>query len=242
MAVGESAKFPFTDYYRVLGVDATASGRDIAAAFRRLAKQLHPDVSHEPGASEKFESVVAAYHVLGNARDRYMYDMMRAMRSAPTVVPPPPATRYMTRIARVRNVVRENRWWFIGGITLVMAIFAVPLLHNATHGAGWERADATRVEEGSKHYVSFVTKEGETVQARDPGGGSDFQESIYYNTDDPQQVARSGAPSSHRGEMLLILAIGGAAIALVAIQAWGKTSIRAVGKQAVRPFRWFLRA
>src|SRR5436309_3035793 len=119
MAVGESAKLPFTDYYRVLGVDATASGRDIAAAFRRLAKQLHPDVSHEPGASEKFERVVAAYHVLGNARDRYMYDMMRATRIVRTVVPSPPPPRTTSRIARVRNVVRENRWWLIGGIAVV---------------------------------------------------------------------------------------------------------------------------
>jgi curved DNA-binding protein CbpA len=241
MAVGESAKFPFTDYYRVLGVDATASGRDIAAAFRRLAKQLHPDVSDEPGASEEFERVVAAYHVLGNARDRYTYDMMRAMRLAPTVVPPP-ATLRATRFARLRHGVHENRWWLISGIAVVMAIFTVPLLHSATRGAGWERADATRVEEGSKRYVSFVTRDGEAVQARDPGGGSDFQEAIYYNPDDPQEVARGGVPSSHWGEIFLILGLGWAAIALVVFEAWGKGSLREVGKQAARPFRWFLRA
>ena len=49
------------DPYRILGVSRDASEEDIKKAYRRLAKQYHPDVNKEPGAEEKFKQIQNAY-------------------------------------------------------------------------------------------------------------------------------------------------------------------------------------
>jgi molecular chaperone DnaJ len=62
------------DYYDVLGVARTASDREIKTAFRRLARELHPDVSEDPDADERFKEVVEAYEVLSKSETRQLYD------------------------------------------------------------------------------------------------------------------------------------------------------------------------
>src|SRR5688500_605886 len=62
------------DYYDVLGVARTASDREIKSAFRRLARELHPDVSEDPNADERFKEVVEAYEVLSKSETRQLYD------------------------------------------------------------------------------------------------------------------------------------------------------------------------
>ncbi len=62
------------DYYEVLGVSKTASDEEIKRAFRRLAKQYHPDVNKDPGAEEKFKEIGEAYAVLSDPEKRRQYD------------------------------------------------------------------------------------------------------------------------------------------------------------------------
>jgi molecular chaperone DnaJ len=62
------------DYYEILGVARTASDGEIKKAFRRLARELHPDVSQAPDAEERFREVVEAYEVLSKAETRDLYD------------------------------------------------------------------------------------------------------------------------------------------------------------------------
>jgi molecular chaperone DnaJ len=63
------------DYYEVLGVDRGADDAAIKKAFRRLARELHPDVnSHDPEAEEKFKEAAEAYEVLSDPERRATYD------------------------------------------------------------------------------------------------------------------------------------------------------------------------
>jgi molecular chaperone DnaJ len=62
------------DYYELLGIARDASDADIKKAFRRLARELHPDVSEAPDAEERFKQVVEAYEVLSKAETRQLYD------------------------------------------------------------------------------------------------------------------------------------------------------------------------
>src|SRR6266566_5113500 len=62
------------DYYELLGVARGADVGEIKKAFRRLAREVHPDVSEAPDAEERFREVVEAYEVLSNAETRELYD------------------------------------------------------------------------------------------------------------------------------------------------------------------------
>jgi molecular chaperone DnaJ len=55
------------DYYAVLGVESSASDKDISRAYKKLAKQYHPDANQgNPEAEERFKEISAAYDILGD--------------------------------------------------------------------------------------------------------------------------------------------------------------------------------
>lgn len=63
------------DHYEVLGVSRDASADEIKKAYRRLARELHPDVNPSSDASERFKSVTHAYDVLSDPQQRQNYDL-----------------------------------------------------------------------------------------------------------------------------------------------------------------------
>jgi molecular chaperone DnaJ len=63
-----------SDYYKVLGVDRKASQDDIKKAYRKLARQYHPDTNADAGAEARFKEISEAYDVLGDPEKRKSYD------------------------------------------------------------------------------------------------------------------------------------------------------------------------
>jgi curved DNA-binding protein len=62
------------DYYEVLGVPRTASQQEIQRAYRKLARQYHPDVNKDPSAENRFKEISQAYDVLSDPDTRKRYD------------------------------------------------------------------------------------------------------------------------------------------------------------------------
>jgi molecular chaperone DnaJ len=65
------------DYYETLGVSSTATDKELTRAYRKLAKQYHPDAN--PASEDKFKEITAAYDVLGDATKRKEYDEIRRL-------------------------------------------------------------------------------------------------------------------------------------------------------------------
>jgi len=79
----------YKDYYEILGVAREASADDIKAAYRRLARKYHPDVSKEKNAEEKFKEMAEAYETLKEPEKRAAYDQLGRHPEGQEFQPPP---------------------------------------------------------------------------------------------------------------------------------------------------------
>ena len=81
----------FKDYYKTLGVARTAAADEIKKAFRKLAREHHPDVAKDKKrAEEKFKEINEAYEVLGDPEKRRKYDELGSGWKAGSEYRPPP--------------------------------------------------------------------------------------------------------------------------------------------------------
>lgn len=80
---GKKRKVKIKDYYKILGVERTASAMDIRRAFLTLMKKYHPDVNqNDPKVAEKVREINEAYHVLGDLDNRLRYSILLSRRVA----------------------------------------------------------------------------------------------------------------------------------------------------------------
>jgi curved DNA-binding protein CbpA len=114
------------DYYQVLGVPRQASTREIRRAYRRLARQHHPDRNPQPDGPQRFRSIAEAYSVLGDPARRTHYDHRTrpvVRRGAPDIPPAVPSRRGVLELSR-----REARIAASSPITLAATDGSVVVL------------------------------------------------------------------------------------------------------------------
>src|SRR5258707_8675789 len=91
----------FKDYYQTLGVPRGASDAEIKKAFRKLAREFHPDVAKtKNGAEEKFKEINEAYEVLSDPAKRKKYDELGPNWKQGAEFRPPPGWQQQYRQGR----------------------------------------------------------------------------------------------------------------------------------------------
>lgn len=116
----------FKDYYSVLGVGRNADDKAIKTAYRKLAREYHPDVSKHPQAEDKFKEVAEAYEVLHDADKRAEYESLFQAREQ--------RQRYQGRAGQVRAMLGR------GKRIMTSAISSVPCLAEAVQVASAQPA------------------------------------------------------------------------------------------------------
>jgi curved DNA-binding protein len=107
----------YKDYYQTLGVTRTASADEIKKAFRKLAREFHPDVAKDKKrAEDKFKEINEAYEVLGDPEKRKKYDELGAnWKSGAEFRPPPGYGNFDGQSPRGRTVTPEEFETHFGG-------------------------------------------------------------------------------------------------------------------------------
>ncbi|MET0628822.1 MAG: DnaJ domain-containing protein [Acidimicrobiia bacterium] len=201
---------PVDDLYRTLGVDRRATPEDLTAAFRRRARELHPDVrldlAPDPAADEAFKQLSQAYSVLRDPHQRARYDAgldvrpvapssPNGSRETPSV--PVPASA----LIRDRRLTRRGARWVVAGgaallvLGMIAAAWVVTLQRrDADLLASGVPAKAVVVQADGRRLLEFQTRSGDTVRAEEATKSGVEQPApgdvvgIRYDRSDPSQV------------------------------------------------------
>ena len=122
------------DFYAILGLSLGAGDDEIGRAFRKLAKQLHPDSGASPRDAERFKDVTAAYEVLSDPSMRRDYDLVRQqlLYRPPPASPRPPVTQRTGafRAAKPPRGWTRGRAWMalVSGVLVTLAGIGVAIV------------------------------------------------------------------------------------------------------------------
>ncbi len=177
----------YKDYYEILGVEKTDDQKAIKKAYRKLAREFHPDVNHDPGAEDRFKEIAEAYEVLGDEEKREQYDNVGRGYSAGQDFRPPPGwehgagTEYEYRTAGDFSDFFEQMFGGRGGPSF-RTEYRRPPMRGADHEAEIE-VSLQEAFDGIKRRISLeaseVTPDGQverhtkTLDVTVPPGSTD---------------------------------------------------------------------
>jgi len=152
----------FKDYYKTLGVARTASADELKKAFRKLAREHHPDVAKDKKrAEEKFKEINEAYEVLGDPEKRKKYDELGPNWKAGSDFRPPPGYEHFARAGRGRTAPGAEGFEFQFGGTGFSDFFE-SLFGGARRGGGFGRGDFGR---DFVHGQEDLPERGQDIEA-----------------------------------------------------------------------------
>jgi curved DNA-binding protein len=184
---------PPRDFYADLGVSRTASQDEIQRAYRKLARQYHPDVNKDPEAEERFKNASEAYSVLSDPEQRKRYDAFGAdFRRVPEDVDPETWARARAGADRARTGAGTGGFEGFGGVgfeDLFGDVFAGrgAGARRARYGGGWGPMPGADQEaqvelsvaeayHGTRRKLTISGPEGtRTVEVNIPAGVTDGQ-------------------------------------------------------------------
>ncbi len=164
------------DYYQALGVDEQAGESEIKKAYRKLAKQYHPDTNPSEKAHDRFIAIAEAYSVLSDPEKRSMYDRRRAgfgssdtlQRMSEAFAKAQAAARAQAeaeyrrrREAAEARAAEERRWGTFADITARIGLVLTIILLIDFFGASWS-APATILQKrlsADNEYDELITAE-----------------------------------------------------------------------------------
>jgi curved DNA-binding protein len=167
----------YKDYYKILGVERTASEDEIKKAYRKLARKYHPDVSKEANAKEKFQEVSEAYETLRDKEKRAAYDSLGAHRPGQDFRPPPD---WFDRFGSGRQ--EDLRDIDLSDLFEQMGIFGRAGARRGGFGRNvpipgedYEMAARITLEEAARGTQRQIQLDGQVLTARIPKGATDGQ-------------------------------------------------------------------
>lgn len=192
------------DYYAVLGVSRTATEKEIKSAYRKLAKQYHPDTNPDnPKAEAKLKEINEAYEVLGDPKKRANYDRTGMAEPPPGFGPQPGGGQYtQTGVPDDMSGIFET---LFGGFRRQAASppprpggfgFNVP---NA--GSDIEQQVMITLAEAYTGTTRLVSRQGRTVRVNIPAGAADGTRVRLAGEGDP------GLNGGQAGDLYLIIAV-----------------------------------
>jgi curved DNA-binding protein len=164
----------YKDYYKLLGVERTASEDEIKKAYRKLARKYHPDVSKEPSAKERFQEVSEAYETLRDKEKRAAYDSLGSgFRQGQDFRPPPDWFDRFGGGGRGEDLHGVD----LGELFESMGLFGRAGRRGRRSFAGEDFEVPVRLtlEEAAQGTERSVQLDGRTFTARIPRGATDGQ-------------------------------------------------------------------
>jgi len=174
-----------TDYYQILQVDADAEPEVIEAAYRRLARKYHPDVSRSPEAARRMKEINTAFEVLGDPGKRSDYDRRRARQAEAHARPSRDTDVAVTAGRPKARRFRTATLAFAGGAVVAAAVAVALVALLLLRGDGGEKVSLDEyfqqfdaIEESMKTSVGALEESGAAV-GEDVQATRDYVDGYY---------------------------------------------------------------